>query len=166
MNNRVILLPLAWIEGQHLLGLVDEFIGLVDESQSDERTHAARLTPTPYPDDTWAAAEFEERTREDLLDRRMHDARVVRGELADFDRAVDPAGEEALLPHDVVIHEANLDAWLRTLTAMRLVMASRLGIDADDHRDDGDDPRYGVYDWLGYRLDGLVQAADERDGLR
>jgi len=43
--------------------------------------------------------------------------------------------------------------------AIRLVLASRLGIvDADDH--DEDDPRFGIYDWLGYRLHGLVTAID------
>lgn len=35
----------------------------------------------------------------------------------------------------------------------------RLGIvEAEDH--DSDDPRFGIYDWLGYRLDGLVGALD------
>ncbi len=51
-------------------------------------------------------------------------------------------------------------SWLRTLAAVRLVLASRLGIiDDDDHSDD--DPRFGIYDWLGFRLDGLVRAATE-----
>ena len=27
-----------------------------------------------------------------------------------------------------------------------------------------DDGRFGVYDWLGYRLDGIVQALDDADG--
>ena len=54
-----------------------------------------------------------------------------------------------------------IDAWLRTLTALRLVIANRLGIESDDDTHDPEDPRYGVYDWLGYRLDGLVRAADE-----
>ena len=43
---------------------------------------------------------------------------------------------------------------MRTLTAIRLVIASRLGIEDEDDRDE-DDPRFGVYDWLGYRLEGL-----------
>ena len=52
-------------------------------------------------------------------------------------------------------------AWLRTLAAIRLVLASRLGIEvAEDH--DPDDPRFGIYDWLGYRLDGLVAAVDDQ----
>ncbi len=44
----------------------------------------------------------------------------------------------------------------------RLVLATRLGIRSDDDHDPAD-PRFGVYDWLGYRLDGLVQAATADD---
>ena len=44
------------------------------------------------------------------------------------------------------------------LAAIRLVLATRLGIRSEEDHDE-DDPRFGIYDWLGYRLDGLVQAA-------
>ena len=44
------------------------------------------------------------------------------------------------------------------LAAIRLVLATRLGIRSEEDHD-VDDPRFGIYDWLGYRLDGLVQAA-------
>ena len=57
---------------------------------------------------------------------------------------------------DIRLDPDEVQAWLRTLAAIRLVLATRLGIEgADDH--DEDDPRFGIYDWLGYRLDGLVQ---------
>ena len=55
-----------------------------------------------------------------------------------------------------------LQAWLRCLAAIRLVLATRLGIRSEEDHD-VDDPRFGIYEWLGYRLDGLVQAAyDDR----
>ncbi|MGB4138062.1 MAG: DUF2017 family protein [Microbacterium sp.] len=163
MSDRVILLPLATIEGRHLLGLIDEFLHVIDLAQHDADDGAARrLTPDPYPEDRLAGAEFADQTRDDLLDRRMHDALRVRRGLSGFDVDDDPAGGDALLPRDVLIEDDELDAWLRTLTAMRLVMASRLGVDGVE-APDPDDPRLGVYDWLGYRLDGLVQAADEHD---
>jgi hypothetical protein len=47
---------------------------------------------------------------------------------------------------------------LRTIAAVRLILASRLGIASDDDRP-VDDPRYGVYEWLAYRLDQLIEAA-------
>ena len=50
-------------------------------------------------------------------------------------------------------------AWLRTLTAVRLVIATRLGITSEEEQDD--DARFGVYNWLGFRLDGLLQAIEE-----
>ena len=55
------------------------------------------------------------------------------------------------------------DALLRTLAAIRLVLASRLGVDDEDTHDN-DDPRFGIYDWLGYRLDALLTALDEDAG--
>ncbi|MDQ1121985.1 hypothetical protein QE412_000558 [Microbacterium trichothecenolyticum] len=59
----------------------------------------------------------------------------------------------------VALGESEALAWMRTLSAVRLVLASRLGIQTeDDHQPD--DPRFGVYDWIGYRLDGLVAALD------
>jgi hypothetical protein len=41
---------------------------------------------------------------------------------------------------------------------VRLVMATRLGITTEEEQDD--DPRFGVYNWLGFRLEGLLQAID------
>ena len=60
----------------------------------------------------------------------------------------------------VELDDLSVSAWLRTLTSVRLVMATRLGIvDDDDERPD--DPRFGVYDWLGFRLEGLLQALED-----
>ena len=63
-----------------------------------------------------------------------------------------------------MIATADVDAWLRTLTAIRLVVATRLGITSDDEQS-GDDGRHDVYDWLGYRLELLIEAADEECDL-
>jgi hypothetical protein len=60
---------------------------------------------------------------------------------------------------DIALDEDGVRAWMRTLTAIRLVIASRLGIEDEDDRDEAD-PRFGVYDWLGYRLEGLLQASE------
>ena len=60
---------------------------------------------------------------------------------------------------NVTLDHDGAAAWLRTLTALRLVLASRLGIAHEDDHDEAD-PRFGIYDWLGYRLDSLVRALD------
>ena len=48
---------------------------------------------------------------------------------------------------------------MRTLAAVRLVLAERLGI-RQDGDDPGEDPRAFVYDWLGYLLESLVYATE------
>ena len=62
---------------------------------------------------------------------------------------------------DLALSPDDARAWMRTLAAIRLVVASRLGIETEDDHDE-DDPRFGVYDWLGYRLDGTPEVI--RDG--
>lgn len=152
-------LPIAWIEGRNLLHLLDEFRSLIGGPLDDADPALSRLTPVAYPDDGAAAAEFRLGTRDELFDRRRKDADVVRADLAEFDVGDDEA-PDALATVEVALSE--VDPWMRTLAAIRLVVASRLGI-AQDDRHDADDPRFHVYDWLGYRLDDLIQRADDAD---
>lgn len=162
MSTETIVMPITVIEEFHLAQLVDDFVELVDGSRNDGDPALERLTPSPYPENADAAAGFADTTRDDLLDRRLADARRVRASLDAFSGGIDSLSEgEALLTHDVLVSADSIDAWLRTLTAIRLVIATRLGITSDD--DTGTDGRHDVYDWLGYRLELLIQAADELD---
>ena len=164
MSARDVVLSIAVLEGVHLARLVDDFRDLLAERETDDSA-VQRLTPSAYPDDQDAARAFAESTRDDLLDRRLADALTVRTALAPFDVDVEPLSEEeALTPRDLVIAEDDLDAWMRTLTAIRLVIADRLGITEDDQTHE--DGRGDIYDWLGYRLELLIQAADELDERR
>jgi len=147
-----VILTLTRVEASHLADLVGQFQALVTEPEGDPAVE--RLTPDVYPNDAEASREFRDVTRDDLLGRRAHDAATVAADLARIEPA---AVEEALSPVDVSI--ADLDPWLRTLSAVRLVLASRLGI-TDGAEHDEDDPAYGLYEWLGYRLEGLVQVAE------
>jgi len=163
VTGRRVRFRLAVIEGVHLRGLVEEFEDLVGGSRDAADPAIVRLTPTPYPEDAEASAAFAESTRGDLLDRRSADATAVRSALAVFDADVEALTEaEALRSAEIVIAADDIDSWLRTLTALRLVLASRLGI-AEEDRHDTKDPRFALYDWLGYRLEVLIQAADEQD---
>lgn len=159
-----IALPLAVLEGVHLARLVEEFGTLLTVSDDTADTGVARLTPDAYPEDESASAEFSAATRSDLLERRAADAMTVCTALAPFLTDLDEqlTEEDALVTRSVVIPDADVDAWLRTLTSLRLVLASRLGIATDDDHDP-EDARFGVYDWLGYRLDGLIALADAHD---
>ncbi|MBS1906391.1 MAG: DUF2017 family protein [Actinobacteria bacterium] len=157
MTGSGIRLPMQAVEAQHLADLVAQFLDLLRDTDIGDDTALNRLTPAVYPGDAEASAEFADATRADLLDRRAADARMVQAGLDAFGEEHDPTGE-------LLLGTSEVDAWLRTLTALRLVIASRLGIDLDP-APDPEDPRLGVYEWLGYRLELLVEAADEVDGI-
>ncbi len=107
-----------------------------------------RLLPNAYPDDADAAAEFRTFTRSGLVERKLTNAgRVV-----------------ATLPDDsgsTELTAADAQAWLRTLTDLRLVLATRLGIRDDE--DDGapDELLRAVYDWLAFLQDSLLAVLEE-----
>ena len=161
MSGRVVALELTRLEAAHLTGLVTQFAELVDETNSNADDPAvARLVPDAYADAA-ASREFRDLTQSDLLERRRTDAAVVHASLREA--AVlpeDPEDPLLLEAVEVRLDSDTVEAWLRTLTAIRLVLSTRLGIvGPEDH--DADDPRFGIYDWLGYRLDGLVGAVED-----
>jgi hypothetical protein len=162
MTPRLVILELTRLEAAHLAGLVTQFAELVDGAVTDDGDPAiARLAPDAY-DEPGAADEFRRLTEADLLDRRHDDAQIVLASLADAAQIPDDPDDPVLLEAvPVELASEATGAWLRTLAAIRLVLATRLGITEEDHHSP-DDPRFGIYDWLGYRLDGLVSAI-ERD---
>jgi hypothetical protein len=114
----------------------------------------ARLFPDAYPDDPAASAEFRRLTQTRQRTDRRDQAEVVLAALEECDGGSRP----------VQIPLAELDAWLKTLTALRLSLASRLGIRTADDLDGmealgDDDPRsyvYRVYEWLAYVTESLI----------
>ncbi|GAA1691854.1 hypothetical protein GCM10009808_06110 [Microbacterium sediminicola] len=160
-----ILLEVSRIEVLHLHQMTQQFIEVL-ETTTDSAGDAAvrRLVPDAYQEDDAAAREFRRLTERELLDRRLADARTVLDALSPETPPSPVAAADPSLTEGVVLHlDGELSAALvRTLSAIRLVLATRLGIDdEDDH--DPDDPRFGIYDWLGYRLNTLVQAIDSED---
>lgn len=155
MTGSLIHVTLARVEAEHLVLLLDRFLDLLREEPSAPDPALQRLTPVAYPDDPDAAAAFAAATRADLQDRRANDARVVRAR-------VDSLAADTTEHVELAVPADELDAWLRALTALRLVLAVRLGIEHDGAHAP-EDPRFGVYDWLGYRLELLLEAADALD---
>ncbi|MGK3952716.1 DUF2017 family protein [Microbacterium sp. I2] len=161
MTDRVIVMELARLEAAHLVGIVGQFLELVSDAAPDDGDPAiGRLVPPAYTDER-DAREFRDLTETHLLDRRRTDAGVVLASLADAPEIPDDPDDPALMESvEVRLDPEVAQAWLRTLAAVRLVLATRLGITGpEDH--DPDNPRFGIYDWLGYRLDGLVSALDD-----
>ena len=162
MTERIVVLELARLEAAHLTDLIEQFAALLDGGTGDDPA-VARLVPDAYRDDPDSSAEFRRLTEDDLLQRRRDDVRDVLATLL-VDGApltIDTVDDEtATTSMTVPLDESQSAAWLRTLAALRLVLASRLEItDEGDH--DETDPRFGVYDWIGYRLEGLLQALDD-----
>lgn len=161
MNEEVVHIRMARVEAAQLAQLVDDFRELVGSDRDVTDPAIGRLAPDAYPEDEVASQAFRDATRDDLLDRRALDADVVRTGLAGLRGEIDSMSQdEAFAEHDVAIAPSDVDAWLRTLTALRLVIAERLGVENDEDHDP-EDARFGVYDWLGYRLELTIEAADE-----
>jgi Domain of unknown function (DUF2017) len=114
-----------------------------------------RLLPDAYPDDLEATAEF----------RRYTDATLRDGMRADLDVVRAGLGIIAVGGH-ATLDDEQAQAWLRVLNRLRLVLATRLGIEkADDHEEldrlADDDPRatsYLLFGWVGYVLSDLLRA--------
>lgn len=161
VNQNVVRVQMAPVEQLQLRRLVQDFRELIGADRDLADPAVARLTPSPYPDDADAAVEFRSGTQGDLLDRRDADAATVETAVAAIDDEFANMSEEATFTaRELRIPAVDVDAWLRTLTAIRLVIATRLEIDREeDHHPE--DARFGVYDWLGYRLELLIEAAEE-----
>lgn len=160
MTEDPLVLTLPFMEGHYLADLLGEYLQVVNDPASSSDDAVSRLTPDIYPDDREASAAFRDAVHDDLLERRRHDAHVVLATLRPF--TDDTAEGAARAHHDVHLGDTEIAAWMRTLSAVRLIMAERLGVATTDSHDP-DDQRFGVYDWLGYRLDQIVMLADARD---
>lgn len=151
------------VEGAHLADLITQFAELLADSPGlggavPSDPAVARLVPDAYRGDAEAASEFRTLTAGDLLARRADDAGVVLAGLSpdgvpDEIDALSPLEQAELVT--ISLSRDTARAWLRTLAALRLVLASRLGISTEDDHE-ARDPRFAIYDWLGYRLDNLV----------
>lgn len=121
----------------------------------------ARLFPDAYEDDD-ASAEFRSLTEQGLLNRKLQDALVVTNELGLIGE-IDPGAEGSLDPIELQIAPEPMLSWVRTLTALRLAIAARLGIEHETDHDQllADSDTRGttlVYDWLGAVLDSLLRS--------
>ena len=145
---------------------VDPFESLMDFSgpttEPDDPV-LARLFPTAYQDDEEAAAEFRRYTESGLRDGKAAGAASVIDTLEEAGLPTELTEEGLVI--DVEIDQATAEAWVRTFTDLRLALATRLGVEADDEDYwltlPDDDPRsqaYEIYHWLGLLQETLVDA--------
>ncbi len=127
-----------------------------DEPEVPEDPVLQRLFPNAYPHDPDAASDFRRFTEHDLRAKKIADAQLVLQRLAQTQQGA----------HELRIPVEEADQWLRTLTSVRLAVATRLGItDAEAAGElaelPDDDPRaymLSIYDWLGFAQETLVSA--------
>jgi hypothetical protein len=110
-----------------------------------------RLFPVAYRDDPDAAAEFRRYTRSGLVDTKTAKAGAVSAAL------LGGSGDDG---GTIELTDEEAERWLPVLTDLRLIVAERLGIRADDDAVP-DDPLGEVYDWLGQLQAYLIDAIDE-----
>ena len=123
----------------------------------------ARLFPTAYPDDEEAASDFRRFTEGGLRDGKA----AASGLLIDTleDAGLPPELDEEGLVIDVELTRSEAETWMRAFTDIRLALATRLGVEADDeaywHALPDDDPRaqaHDIYDWVGYLQETVIEA--------
>ena len=106
----------------------------------------ARLLPNAYLDDDHASQEFRYLTENSLVSRKVANARLLRDSLQ-------PEGDVKLGPDAV-------QAWLRTLADIRLIIASRLGIEHDGDEGHADTFEQLVIDELDALPDDMIDGLD------
>jgi len=123
----------------------------------------ARLFPTAYADDEEAAAEFRRFTESTLRDGKAAGAVTVVDGLEEAGLPVELGEEKVVI--DVELDRSTAEVWLKTLTDLRLALATRLGVEQDDEAFwaalPDDDPRaqaHDIYEWIGALQETLVDA--------
>ena len=109
---------------------------------ADHDPATRRLFPTAYVDDAKRDAEYQELVGDDLA-RSQLDA------LDTVERSIDGS----------VVGRDELEQWMRSVNAVRLVIGTQLDISEDMERVDPSDPdyaRYGVYEFLSNLLAWIV----------
>ena len=145
--------PWSWEGDRLVLGLAPEEAALVSEmirvlDTGDDA--AGRLDYSAHPDDPDA----DERYRQ-----------LVEGELDGLRRS-DRSRIDAVLAGDPVPAE-DVEAFMRVIGEVRLVLAARAGIEEDgweERRDAASDPGVAIIGWLGYLQDAAVECLSETFG--
>ena len=123
----------------------------------------ARLFPTAYVENAEAAAEFRRFTEGSLRDGKAAGAAAIIDTLEEAGLPPEPGDQKVVI--DVELDEPAALLWLKSLTDLRLALATRLEVDQDDEAFwralPDDDPRsqaHDIYEWIGALQETLVDA--------
>ncbi len=123
----------------------------------------ARLFPTAYTDDEESAADFRRFTEGGLRDGKAAASGLIIDTLEEA--GLPPELTEDGLVIDVELTPTEAETWMRAFTDIRLALATRLGVEADDeaywHSLPEDDPRaqaHDIYEWVGFLQETVIEA--------
>jgi hypothetical protein len=140
------------LPGEPSAGDLAAMVGFAEDAELPDDPVLARLFPDAYRDDPEASGEFRRYTEQGLRSGKVAAARTVLATLP-------PGGGR------IRLSEAEAQAWLRALNDVRLALGVRLGVTDDFDEQVADmgpeDPRsayVGVYQWLAFLQETLVQA--------
>lgn len=126
--------------GEILISLAQQ----LDEELESDSPDLARLFPTAYNDDPDMDAGYQILARGQLVDQRRAAIQVLR-----------TTARNSLLSED------ELNAWMRIVNDLRLVIGTRLDVAEGDYDIDENDPDaalHGIYQVLGFVLSDFVDA--------
>lgn len=141
-------------------------LGMGGPSTPPEDPVLLRLLPDAYRNDVEDAGEYRRFTERSLTTVKVENAETVIRTLVDSGMVLaTPQDDDD--PVEVELDPAAVQAWLKSLTDVRLSLAVRLGIETDeDHllvsnsEDEATVAMAEIYDWLGYVQESLVAALD------
>lgn len=122
----------------------------------------ARLLPNAYRNDE-AATAFRRVTERGLINRKIEDTLTVSTAISAG--SPDNANPDIANGTEVTINQETLGPWLRTITALRLSIAARIGLEqASDHdvlaADDEHASTLVIYDWLAAIIDLMLRFSE------
>jgi len=122
-----------------------------------------RLLPDAYRDAPDDAAEFRRFTEQSLSAAKVANAEHLIGSLIDGGLSFEESDIESTKHIEVELDAEAVQAWLRSLTDIRLSLAVRLGIESDEDvmlvaasEDEAIAAMAEIYDWLGYVQESLL----------
>jgi hypothetical protein len=142
-------LRLEGIEANALRGLVAEMRKLLHQRPADDAV-MQQLFPDAYDDDARSRA-FRELTGDDLASLKVEALARVESDLGERGSAT------------ATLHDDGIEAWLATLTDMRLAIGTRLGVDerrmsAEPDPEDAAYPSLTMLHWLGWLQESILAA--------
>ena len=138
-------------EAELLRQLLAELQMLLEADAPREDPVVSRIFPDAFEEEEDQRA-YREMVDEDLRNQKLDATRTVRDTLA-----------------GATLSDDQIDAWLVTLTDMRLAIGTRLGVDeermaAELDPDDPSTASMAVLHWLGFLQESIVQAASDQEG--